>query len=143
MRLIALATASTLALGAPIATAEELPYPRAEVVFEGAETVSGETIDFPADQDAVKAVIVTLAPGAETDWHRHGTPLFVYLLEGEVEVTYEETGVKTYAAGDAFLETLGEAHIARNRSDGPVRIRAVYVAGDGNELAIPAEAPPE
>lgn len=143
MRLSALFIVPALSLGAASAAAEDLPYPEAEVLFSGSETVSGETIDFPGDRDAVEAVVVTLAPGAETEWHRHGTPLFVYLLEGEVEVTYENLGVRTYVPGDAFLETMGEAHVARNRSDAQVRILAVYMAGDGNELAIPADVPAE
>ena len=143
MRLTALVTTATLALGAFGAAAEDLPYPEAEVIFDGSETVAGEAIDFPADADAVQAVIVTLAPGAATEWHRHGTPLFVYLLGGEVEVTYQGLGVRTYSAGDSFLEAMGDAHIARNRGDVPVRILAVYMSGDGNALAIPVEAPAE
>ena len=143
MRPTALVAASALALAALGAAAEDLPYPASEVIFEGSETVAGEPIDFPREGDAVEAMVITIAPGAETGPHRHGTPLFVYLLEGEVEVTYEGMGARTFSEGEAFLEAMGEAHVARNRGEGPVRILAVYMAGDGNDLAMPAEPPAE
>lgn len=143
MRPIAVLTVAIFAVSAAAAAAEDLPYPESEVIFEGFETVAGETVDFPRERDAVEAMVVTLAPGAATRWHRHGTPLFVYLMEGEVEVTYEAMGVRTYSAGDAFLEAMDEAHIARNRTEDPVRILAVYMAGDGNALAIPVDPPQE
>ena len=143
MRLTTFATASALALGAAGAAAEDLPYPESELIYKGSETVTGEPIDFPQDGDEVQAVIVSIAPGAATEWHRHGVPLFVYILEGEVRVTYEALGEKTYAAGEAFMEAMGEAHSARNEGDQPVRILAVYMAGDGGALATAADAPAE
>jgi len=37
-------------------------------------------------------MIVTIDPGEETAWHRHGVPTYIYILAGEVTVDYGEQG---------------------------------------------------
>ncbi len=63
-------------------------------------TVLGETLHYPTGGPAhVTAAIVTLAPGARTVLHRHGVPMFAYVLDGEITVDYGDRGKRTYQAG--------------------------------------------
>jgi hypothetical protein len=51
-------------------------------------TVMGETLHYPTNGAAhVTAAIVTLPPGGRTILHKHGVPLFAYVLEGETRST--------------------------------------------------------
>jgi quercetin dioxygenase-like cupin family protein len=56
-------------------------------------TVIGETLHYPTNGPAhVTAAIVTLPPGSRTVLHKHGVPLFAYVLEGEITVDYSDRG---------------------------------------------------
>jgi quercetin dioxygenase-like cupin family protein len=81
----------------------------------------------------VRAVIVTIQPGETTARHQHDTPVFIYMLEGEVSVEYDGRGTRTYRAGDAFMEAMSVRHRATNAGKTPVRILATFLE------AIPAE----
>jgi quercetin dioxygenase-like cupin family protein len=116
-------------------------YPRAETVYQGDTTVMGEPIVYPPGKAEVLSVIVTLLPGEETGWHRHGVPLFGYILEGEVVVDYGERGTRTYKSGTGFMEAMATAHNGRNIGDKPCRILAVFMDAEGVKPTIPAPAP--
>jgi quercetin dioxygenase-like cupin family protein len=74
-------------------------------------TVMGETLHYPADGPAhVTAAIVTLPPGGRTVLHKHGVPLFGYVLEGEITVDYGDRGKRTYRQGEALMEAVDTAH---------------------------------
>ena len=114
-------------------------YP-AVPLYTGNQTVIGEEISYPsAGPAAVTAAIVTLAPGEKTIVHKHGVPLFIYILEGEVTVTYTGHGKRTYHAGDSFLEAMDAEHVGHNTGDTPVRILAVYMGAEGSRDVIPKE----
>jgi len=119
----------------------ETPYRKVLDVFTGDTTIAGEKVAFPVNDPGVKSLIVTMAPGEKTAWHRHGTPLYAYILEGELTVTYEGIGERHYKPGDGFLEAMHVTHQGHNTGTGPVRILAVFLTGDGNEPTIPEKAP--
>ena len=51
--------------------------------------VVDEPIVYPDPEPArVTALTVILQPGEITGWHRHGVPLFGFMLEGELTVQY-------------------------------------------------------
>lgn len=84
--------------------------------------MAGEALRFPDRAPArIATFVITLAPGAATGWHRHGTPLFAYLLAGELAVEYEGVGRRVYRQGDALLEAMAVAHNGTNIGPGPVR----------------------
>ena len=85
----------------------------------------------------VTASIVTIAPGKETVVHRHGAPLFAYVLSGEVTVDYGEKGKRVYKQGDAFMEAMQVAHKGINLGTAPVQILAVYMGAAGTDDVIP------
>jgi quercetin dioxygenase-like cupin family protein len=114
-------------------------YPAIKL-FSGSTTVTGEEIAYPtAGKARVNAMIVTLAPGEKTMLHRHGVPVFIHILEGEVTVDYGERGRKTFRQGESFLEAMQVTHAGMNSGTVPVRILAVYMGSEGASDVIPAE----
>ena len=134
--------ALALALIAPCAIvvrADSAPpsYPAVPLLSAG-ETVTGETIRYPSGDARVTASIVTLAPGGRTIAHRHGVPMFAYILDGELTVDYGDKGKRTYRAGDALMEAMAITHSGLNTGTVPVRILAVYMGATGASDVIPA-----
>jgi quercetin dioxygenase-like cupin family protein len=123
---------------APVHT-DAAGYPAIPLLSTGT-TVVGETIHYPTTGPAhVTAAIVTLAPGAKTIPHKHGVPLFAYILEGELTVDYGEHGKRTYRKGDAFMEAMDVAHFGMNPGAAPVRLIAVYMGAQGAKDLIAAK----
>ncbi len=112
-------------------------YPAVPLLSTGTSIV-GETLRYPATGPAhVTAAIVTLAPGESTIVHRHGVPLFAYILEGELTVDYGPHGKRTYQAGQAFMEAMAVPHSGSNSGARPVRLLAVYIGAQGASDVIP------
>lgn len=120
--------------------ADTAPYPTSEV-FLGNQTVIGQTIAYPAGTPLVNAVIVPLAPGGQSAWHIHGTPLFGFILEGELTVDYGSKGTRVYRAGEALLEAVDWPHQASNRGNVLTRILAVNIGVEGGAFASLAPGP--
>ncbi|MGC1378720.1 MAG: cupin domain-containing protein, partial [Anaerolineales bacterium] len=117
-------------------------YPPAQLLLETGTTVSGETLHFPERAPAkIGALTITVKPGESTGWHRHGTPLFAYILSGTLEVEYAGQGRRTYKPGDAFLEAMQVEHIGVNLGTEPVRILALFLEGAGTQRTLPAPPP--
>jgi quercetin dioxygenase-like cupin family protein len=136
---------ATLALVAIVATADRATtldssgYPLVPLLSTGTSIV-GETIRYPTSGPAhVTAAIVALAPGAKTIVHKHGVPLFAYILEGELTVDYGEHGKRTYRQGQSFMEAMDVAHYGMNTGTQPVRLLAVYMGAKGAEDVIPVK----
>ncbi|MEM8703816.1 MAG: cupin domain-containing protein [Pseudomonadota bacterium] len=132
---------------APPAVAEQATapsdssYEKVHEVFSGDRTVAGEQITFPQKDASVRAIVVTLEPGEATAWHRHGAPLFAYILQGEVTVFYEGIGEKVFRQGDGVVEAMTVTHQGKNTSAGETRILAVFLLGDGKEPVVPEDPP--
>jgi quercetin dioxygenase-like cupin family protein len=130
---------AAIVLIATHAVADERGYPLAPLLSTGTSIV-GETIRYPTGGPAhVTAAIVTLAPGARTIAHKHGVPLFAYILEGELTVDYAAHGVRTYRQGEAFMEAMDVVHAGTNTGTQPVRILAVYIGAQGARDVIPSQ----
>lgn len=112
------------------------PYDKVREVFSGDKTVAGETVRFPQENPSVRSLVVTMAPGEATDWHQHHAPLFAYILEGEIIVTYEGIGKKIYRKGEGLLEAMNVTHRGVNTGDGTVRILAVFLLGDDGKATV-------
>jgi quercetin dioxygenase-like cupin family protein len=123
----------------PPVAAQDAGYPATALLSTG-RSIVGETIRYPETGPAhVTASIVVLAPGAKTIVHRHGVPLFAYILEGELTVDYGAHGVRVYRAGQAFMEAMEIAHFGINHGAQPVRLLAVYIGAKGAEDVIPVQ----
>ena len=125
--LIALAPAGRLG-------AEEnvLPAQPAAPLLSTGTTILGETLHYPTNGPAhVTASIVTLPPGGRTVLHKHGVPMFAYVLEGEITVDYGDRGKRTFHQGDALMEAMDAAHFGADAGPQPVRILIVFMGADG------------
>lgn len=128
--------ASSAAFAQPAATTAPAALPETYAtlltpLFTGKLTIVGQEITYPAGVPNVTGSIVTIAPGAETGWHSHAVPLFVYVLEGTVTVDYGSKGTRAAGPGTSFMEAMNWPHNATNYGDVPVRILAVYLGAEG------------
>lgn len=89
---------------------------------------NGALLAYPAGQAEITAMLIEIAPGAQTGWHLHSVPSFGYLLEGELEVSLKDGAVKRLAAGQALAEVVNTLHNGRNVGSGPVKL-VVFYAG--------------
>ena len=123
------------ALGAASAWAQGYPLTGPQ---KDSKTVLGEDLVYPTTGKAVvTSAIVVLAPGERTITHRHGVPLFAYMIEGELTVDYGAQGKRVYRQGDRFFDAMSIPHFGLNTGSGPVRILAVYLGAEGSKDVIP------
>ena len=89
-------------------------------------------------EQEVKVVIVEFEPGEISTAHRHPIPTFGYVLEGELESTFDGK-VYHYKAGDAFFERPNGLHSGtRNMSkDKPAKLVAFFVGDKGKPFLVP------
>jgi quercetin dioxygenase-like cupin family protein len=136
--ILAAAVLAAAALPALARDAAKPSYPAVPLLSTG-KNIVGETIRYPEGAAHITAAIVTLAPGGPTIVHKHGVPLFAYILSGELTVHYGTHGTRTYKKGDAFMEAMDVTHFGINKGDAPVRILAVYMGADGAKNVIPVK----
>lgn len=118
--------------GFAFADKDKEPVVTAELLLSTSETVLGQPFAYATGAaPKVTAVIATIPPGAKTGLHHHDVPLFGYMLEGELTVTYEGVGEHVYRAGDSLIEAIKTPHEGRNTGSGPVRILAVFMGAEG------------
>ena len=102
------------------------------ILDKQAQTVLDQLLQYPTGSQAqVSSAMLTFAPGASTGLHKHDAPLYVYVLEGTITVTYEGGIVKNYSAGSAILEAVGTAHNGENRTDQTVKLLVVNMGAEG------------
>ena len=89
----------------------------------------GQPIEYPREgAPEVIALLVEMAPGEETGWHKHPVPLLGYLLAGELTV-YQVTGEKRVVrTGEVSLESVDVVHNGVNEGPGPLKM-IVFVVG--------------
>lgn len=127
---------AVLALLLPAAAMAGEAYPAVKLLETGT-TVTGETLVYPTSGPAkVTAIVVTIAPGAETVLHHHPAPMVAYILEGDLRVDYGAHGSHEYHAGDALLEAMAVPHKGTNIGSVPVRILAVSMGAEGTANAV-------
>ena len=125
-----------VAIGAP---AREGGYP-AVTLLSTSTSIVGEPLRYPTSGPAhITAAIVTVAPGDQTIVHKHGVPMFAYILEGELTVDYGAHGKRVYRQGQAFMEAMDVEHFGVNSGSQPARILAVYMGAQGAENVIPSK----
>ena len=94
------------------------------------------------DGEQAKVTVVELerAPGTAGAPHRHPGPVFVYVLDGELEAKVEGGPTRTYRRGEMFYEPARALHaVSRNPSKTrPVRFLAFLLTSkEDKQLVIP------
>jgi quercetin dioxygenase-like cupin family protein len=123
--------ASVLAAAAIIAMssacwAADKPATSSTVILKSTTTGDGVPLVYPTGTPQITSRITVFPPGAETVLHRHPTPLYAYILEGDLTLMAEGQPAQHFKAGEAFMETT-QWHAGRNDGDIPVKLLSVYV----------------
>jgi quercetin dioxygenase-like cupin family protein len=132
---ISLWLAVALATSVPaVCHAGEIPANQAfasvELLNTG-KTVLNEDIVYPTSGPAkVQASIVTVSPDSPAKLHHHPTPMFAYILEGEITIDYGAAGKHTFKKGDALIETVKVSHRGIDIRE-PVKILTVSMGAEG------------
>lgn len=77
---------------------------------QSAELFSGPLPPLPADQ-VVAIDEVTLAPGAAVPSHRHDAHIYVYVIDGVIDMQLQGDEVVQLSAGQVFMETPDDVHL--------------------------------
>lgn len=133
IRLIASALL-VLPFSAALAQDDALPQGfTTESVLKSTTTADGDPLQLPSGTPEIVSVIGTLEPGGQTARHQHPVPVYVYVLEGELEVRGDEGEPRTYSAGEAFLESVNRWHQGFNTGDAPTKILVVFIGAEGEQ----------
>ena len=102
------------------------------------ETTSwdGKPISYPQGEAEMTALLVEIAPGAQTGWHHHLVPNFAYMLEGTLELTLDDGRVRLLRAGEELPEVVNRPHNGRNVGGTPVKLIVFYAGTVGTPLSV-------
>ena len=137
-----LAALFAAALPLPMALAQDaLPSGfTTEPVLKSTTTADGDPIPLPPSAAVeIVSVIGTLEPGGRTARHQHPVPVYVYVLEGELEVQTEGGEPRHYGAGEAFLESVNRWHQAFNKGSDQAKILVVFIGEQGKPTTVASQ----
>ncbi|MCA1370689.1 cupin domain-containing protein [Bradyrhizobium sp. BRP14] len=129
-------------LAGPAAFAQENALPagfETQPLVKSSVSRDNEPIVYPSGTPEMISVMGTLAKEGRTPLHEHPVPVYVYILEGEIELRTEGKEPHRYKAGEAFIETQNRKHQAFNVADGPSKILAVFVGAQGTPTTVAAK----
>jgi len=98
-------------------------------LFRSTTNAVGQPIAYPREgTPEVTALLVEMAPGERTPWHRHPVPLLGYIFSGELTV-YQASGEKRVVrTGEVSLESVDAVHYGVNEGSEPLKL-VVFVTG--------------
>ncbi|HXV31970.1 MAG TPA: cupin domain-containing protein [Sinorhizobium sp.] len=135
-------TTCLVLLAGTVALAQDDPLPEGfetQPLIKSSVSRDNDPIVYPTGKPEVISVIGTLAKGGRTALHEHPVPVYVYILEGEVELKTEGKEPQRYKAGEAFIETQNHKHQAFNVADTPSKILAVFIGEQGTPTTAAAK----
>ena len=102
------------------------------VVSRDSTDDAGEPITYISTPNAeVTSAIVALPPGGKTDWMTHPCPGYLYVLEGELTVEFEDGRHLVFKAGQAFMQARTHWHRGVNTGTGQMRFLEVFFGAKG------------
>ncbi|MBF0311297.1 MAG: cupin domain-containing protein [Magnetococcales bacterium] len=115
-------------------------YSGSREILKTESTVLGEKLSYPGGGPAeIRSLIIVIAPGEETKWHKHPVPLYAYVLSGTLTVDYGDKGKRTYQSGEAFMEAMDQWHRGQNDGKEPVQLVTVFLGGENRPISVPRE----
>lgn len=98
---------------------------------------NGQPLTWPTTGPAeLTGLIVEIAPGGETGWHRHPVPSFGVITQGELEVDLKDGSTHRFHAGDPIAEVVDTWHNGRNVGSEPLKILVFYAGTVGQPLTV-------
>lgn len=125
-----------------LAVAQDNPLPAGfttQPLLKTGMTRDNESVVYPAGKPEVISVIGTLDKSGRTALHRHPVPVYVHVLEGEIELRSEGGSPHRYKAGESFIESQNRKHQAFNIADGPSRLLVVFIGEAGKPTTVAAQ----
>lgn len=108
-----------------------------KALIKSGKSADGDTLQYPkTDKPEIVAVTGTIQAGGRTPLHQHPIPVFVYVMEGALEVQTEGKEVRRYKTGDSFIESVNRSHQAFNKGNSPTKILVVFVGEEGKPTTI-------
>ncbi len=77
----------------------------------------------------ISSAIMSIPPGATTEWMTHPVQGYVYVLEGTLTVEFADGPRKEFKAGQGFPQARSKWHRGRNDGTTPMRFLAVFFGG--------------
>lgn len=143
IRIRTLLIAAAIGLMIPAsALAEESALPagfETEPLLKTTVTRDNEPIVYATGTPEIISVIGTLEVEGRTALHEHPVPVYVYVLEGEIELKSEGGEPQRYKAGEAFIEAQNRKHQAFNVADAPSKLLVVFVGEEGVPTTVAAQ----
>lgn len=102
-------------------------------------TRDGEPIAYPTGKPEIISVIGTIEPGGRTPLHQHPVPVYVYILEGEVELRSEGGDSHRYNPGEAYIEAFNRNHQLFNVGSAPAKVLVVIAGEEGSPATVAAK----
>jgi quercetin dioxygenase-like cupin family protein len=117
--------------------------PTITVVSKDTTTDAGEPIRYLSTPNAeVTSVILSLPPGGKTEWMTHPVPGYLYVLDGQLTVEFEDGHRLTFKQGQAFMQARTKWHRGINEGNTPVRFLAVFFGEKGTPILLnPPQGP--
>lgn len=103
-------------------------------LLKGGASWDGTQLQYPQGTLDINNVVVEIAVGAQTGWHRHPIPALAYVLEGELELQLKDGQTHRVRAGESVMETVGTWHNGVNVGTVPVKLVAFFLGVDGGTL---------
>ncbi|MGD9969021.1 MAG: cupin domain-containing protein [Sulfuricurvum sp.] len=108
---------------------------KVSTVLKTSSSWDGKPLVYPSGAAEVTGLLIEIAPGGHTIWHRHPVPSFALILEGELEVQLENGTLKRFKAGEALAEVVDTPHYGRNVGSGAVKLVVFYAGSAGQPLS--------
>jgi|TARA_B110000263_G_C15122506_1_gene425020 quercetin dioxygenase-like cupin family protein len=93
------------------------------------------------DNQEVLVLEVNLTPGQESAPHRHNAHVYVYVLEGQVNMQVKGGEIVTLSPGEMFYETPDDIHVVSQNASStePARFLVHIIKTIGAPVSTPAE----
>jgi quercetin dioxygenase-like cupin family protein len=99
-------------------------------------------VELPAlpDNQEVLVVEVNLAPGQESAPHRHNAHVFVYVLEGQINMQVKGGELVTLSPGEMFHETPDDIHVVSQNASSTESAKFLvhFIKTIGAQVTTPA-----
>lgn len=115
-------------------TMPQTPNGQATITVVSKDTMddAGAPITYIATPNPeVTSMILSLPQGGKTDWMTHPVPGYLYILQGELTVEFEDGHHLVFKAGQAFMQARTKWHRGINTGSGEMRFLAVFFGSKG------------
>ncbi|WP_353644864.1 cupin domain-containing protein [Mesorhizobium sp. WSM2239] len=126
MASLALVGATSLGMAQEL---NEIDRPASEL-----KEVLAHKAEIPAGANQIRVVRVELEPNTAAAWHTHPSPVYVYVVEGELVMEVEGQEPRTIGPGEAVAEPLDARMRVLNTTEEPARAVVFQVSPTQEEF---------